>query len=255
MIIRTATEQFTPIMLRDDLWSWSHPDTIVNSPPIAKWNDASGNNRDWDGDVLGNTGPTILTSALNGFDGLRFDGSNDRMPNDDSDYEDLIESDYTLFMIFKYGSVPVTGQGTVFHIGNSSGNDEIRVAFHNSVSVPTPSTVARVVSNGSDLVGSGSNGKRLGPVSATTYGTLTIEVDHGTSFQHYVNGSSKSLGATRACPIDSGDHVKLCQRDNNGSSTYFGEVDFIEWIAVAKILSTAQRELVENYLRNKYRHY
>ena len=206
--------------------------TLNNGDPVSTWPDASGYNRDaTDGSIPAASRPIYVTNIVNSQPVVRFDGLDDYL-------DDVYSYDArTVFIVYYFPDI--TGQNNQ-DLGQLWGSyaDEIHVAIDSRPARPY----------GYSFDGSGASGYegRFG-LNGESYGGL---IANGTS---NANPDQFDIVAVEF------DGTRTLNRQLLGSlvpsfniATHNYEGDIAEIIAFDRVLNTAEKISIENYLSSKY---
>jgi hypothetical protein len=207
--------------------------------PVALWKDKSGNARDAS-QTTSTQRPLLKKAIQNSKNILRFDGSNDYFGLPAGNYGDSL----TCFIVYKWTAASTPGNAGYLYAfaGSVSPKQKLNVMYMNS-SQPTYYFGERT--NTAYL---GNTSKDVYFVNTTTFASPYAAAnlatyDNGISLSISSFGSIGSGGATN-------DNVIGADKITSGIQTFTG--DMAEIIVYNSVLTTAQRQQVEQYLNQKW---
>ncbi len=223
MVARLAS--FSPTQIAG-LQLWLKADAIVglsDGDPVATWPDSSGNANDAT-QATGGAQPTYKTNIQNGNPIVRFDGSADFMSLTSSVSSVL---PYTVFAVYKKRV-----SGGLMPIMTSSMTSALYTWLD--------------FSDGNAYIQSRGNSYFFVAANYTTFKIISQISQASDNEAAWVNGAAQSLttGAPAGAAFDFDLIVKR--------GTDFGDGDIAEVLFYNSVLSTTDREKVQNYLNSKY---
>lgn len=227
---------FSPIDYEPVLWLDASQITGLNDgDSITTWSDESGNSNDATQSTAANK-PTYQTNEVNSKPAVRFDGSNDDFVLDNQLFT---SDDFTIFTVIKGGSQNNKGIITQWASGSSG-----RMGL-------TVSDLSDNKLNLFHVTGSAYNGYSNSVVFNSTW-TITATTCSNGTISHWINSSSDgSTSTTSFAPAATSTYIG--SYGPVGGAWFSG--DIAELIVYNKVLTSDERENVENYLNNKYSTY
>lgn len=222
------------LWLRADQQTYSNSGTTAstNGGAVQQWNDMSGNSRAAI-NTNGTTRPTWATGAVNGLPTVNFNGTT-QTTTSAVDIRPAVMSNITVIAVAK--SNVASGMGKIW--GHDAPNQS--VGFHRAVGMDTRAATTNMGYFAGTGVGS------YGAVSQNAYFISTAAYT-STAFTGFINGAQTSSGAVTC----NGGLTSISIGSITPSSEYWnGSIS--EFIIFDKILSSAERLMVENYLSAKY---
>ena len=229
-IISSESVLKTSIFWLDAANSDSFGAPIVNNDPVSQWNDLSGNDNNAI-QVTPSYQPTYVTNGINGLPSLDFDGGNDYLETQNMVLNPA-NTDFSIFIVVKFHSVPTVTQQTLLQQGDGSG-----VGRTYLTRFFVPSTIRSFMGNTT------TEGSAIG--DATTIYNLNLNAG---SLSIYKNGS---LDASNSVTAESATGVMYIgiHKDLN---KYLLKGQIGEIIIFDRALGSSQRQAVEQYLSNKW---
>lgn len=206
--------------------------TLNNGDQISNWPDASGYSRDaTDGSISAASRPTFITNAINSQPVVRFDGLDDY-------FDDVYSYDArTVFIVYSFPDIATQNNEDLGQLWGSY-NDQIHVAID--------SRAVRTYGYSFDGTGAGGFEGRFG-LNGDSYGGF---IANGTA---NANPDQFDIVAVEF------DGTRSLTRQLLGSlepafdiSVHNYEGDIAEIIAFDRVLNTAEKISIENYLSSKY---
>lgn len=239
---------WTPAEITTALWLDADDAATIteSSGAVSQWDDKSGNAVNYSSS--GTNQPTLISSALNGKSGIRFDGSNDYL-SESSNQFGLTERSF--FIVVKENSA--VGNAGWFSIRSASGRDWS--SLDGFIYGSSNRSSNRVFFGSSSSFG----GAGYLLLETTTPGTIIpasiySEVGNASSGTLYIDGSSVTTDSSfSAFNAVSGGGSSLGSRNDTGinQSPYFNG-DIYELIYIESALSLTDRQKVEGYLAHKW---
>jgi hypothetical protein len=231
--IGTATN--LKLWLRADNAVFTNSGTTLatNSQPVQQWNDGSGNGAHGV-NTNGTTRPTYTTAALNGMPTLDFAGASAQTLTAGVNIQPAVMPDVTVIAVAK--SITVTN--TVAKLWGHDAPTQ-SAGFMRGVGID-----GRAFPYFSYFTGAGV--ASLGTISPNTYFINTSSYTTST-FNGFIDGASTASGAVS----NTGGLTSLSIGSLTPTSEFWNG-SIAEFIVYNKVLSEAERVLVENYLAAKY---
>jgi Big-like domain-containing protein len=231
-VASAAPPAFSPDDLAGLEW-WLAADAIVglaDADPVTTWEDESGNERDAAQGTAANQ-PTYRTNVQNGKPVVRFDGVNDCLVSD------LVTAslDYTIFGAWRYITIGAGTQNTNFFNGTTSSSNGYALEVQESNS---RNILHRAVANITDGTGT------------TNFELWTATNAVRTDPILYINGVAQGMSGSGA-PNTPTMQTILGARNTDGTSAP-ANVDIAELLVYSRVLTSIEREQVEDYLMDKY---
>lgn len=221
----------------NQLWLDANQLSLSHNDYVSTWNDASGNGND--ATSVNSARPRFKTNKFNGLPALEFDGVNDRLRT--GAIAALNTNKQTSFAVF---SSSATNSGIVYRNAYSTGAGTASQFMYGVYAKPSTSTLNYLVknSNKSDI---------LHTVSSYT-GTLGISSqkwNSTTALVSKLNGTT--VGTTAGSNATPGGLLAVTLGANYQGNTYL-KMFMAEQISYSTALSSAEVNIVENYLAAKY---
>jgi len=211
------------------IWLRSDSGVSLTGSNVSSWTD-KGSNSNNATNSLG-SGPTVLSAALNGYDTLLFNGTNQYLGALDSASLDLNSSGVSFVFMIKLTKTSASSQGLV-----------TKEATYLSSAESTGTLGGLALSDGSSTDSS--------TLENTFFNNWRICVINK-SDKFYVNGSEK--GATTVVPAaDNSNGVVIGAKNISSSFTDFFGGEIAEIIVHAGQISTGDRQKLEGYMAHRY---
>jgi hypothetical protein len=230
---------------------------------VARWQDKSGNNRHFT-QATSNKRPLRKTAQQNGFDLLRFDGSNDNMTvsGSASSLKFLHSADSTIFVVYNWTETTQTLPfllATAFNDGSVDGSVGAGIRLRNDFGAATPYAKLQWLA-----IGTG-NGTRINSYTGdnsyplSSLGLLTLSSSVGASAEAdrsvfrrngVVRSKTNAADNSSVNTANSTYDLQLCTE--GAVNGLFAKADIAEIIIYNAVLSDANRAAVESYLMSKW---
>lgn len=212
--------------------------TLDASDNVSSWKGLNNTNINADR-LTGSLQPTYIANAINNLPALVFDGINDSLEAPlNIDY--LVIPNITIFVTYISNS---DGGNQALYGQDNLGFDRFVLVEHGSLD--------HGISTGD--AGNPMNFKVVSELGNRDVGQiLTVELQNGVGdgSQVYINGTS--VATFRESHTNSGDSF-LTIGNVGTAGTVFADVNIGEFIIYDRILSTSERQQVENYLSQKWK--
>lgn len=218
--------------------------------PVANWSDTSGNDHDFTGSAGNSSKPEFQKNAINGYPAIDFTGDGDEMT--DSDGNNYINGldEFTVFFVIKSDTTNVekglldtespNGQDDVFTFrydksGFDGGGDSL--------------IKGGILNNNVDnRIESSSN------TQTTNIQLLTFHWKDNNPLELFIDGSKNTLSNASNSPtgsISNASNVVIGKGSQDGSGSSWDGL-IAEVIIYDRQLDAVEREIVDNYLGEKY---
>lgn len=223
----------TVVSNTSDLEIWLRADTgvTIDSGGVSHWEDQAGSDHDA---TQGSTPsrPTLISNAVNGLPAVQFDGNDDYL-GVAFDLNPSVNPNLTIFTVWASHTIVEAPYRKVYSHDNS--------LFDRTIGIDD-----RVSTNFTYFGGPGHGNEDYFDIAADT-AYLTSDQWTTTTFSGWRNGTAVAAG-----PVDSGPGHPTFRLGSNPSFGEYWDGWIAEFILYARILSDAERQLVENYLLTKY---
>ncbi len=213
-----------------NLKMWLRADLNVTSlgSAVSNWGDVSGSYNDATQTTSGNQ-PTVVSNVINGKPVIRFNGTTSKMSLPTSTDLGIRSNPYEIFVVGKSSS----GNVQFLFAGGATEQFEYHLNGVGARFIPTTATYLDLGASGNYANG---NAHVFSARASGSGGAVRVDgMDGGTSSSNILSASSANL--------------LLGVRSDN---TYFFNGDIAEVILYNAILSTTDRNTVEQYLANRY---
>lgn len=233
-----------------ELLFWLSADslTLNNSDPVSVWNDISGNGRDFQQAASSNQ-PTYLNNGINTIPTVNFDGVDDFL--EDEDAEDYINGLSGISVIAVVQSNETESDAGFFDTEDPDGADDLLAIRYDD---------AGASGGGDDVMKFGLNTssgntsmESSALIQTTSPQMLTLQWSSGGPLNLYENGTldtPTSPSANLSGTIQNTAKALIGKGPKDASDGWNGYVS--EMILVGENLSQARRNIIENYLSEKY---
>ncbi len=229
---------------------WLSADSLglINGNPITQWNDLSGNGNYFIQSTVGNQ-PSFVSSGINSIPSVSFDGTDDFLEDDDA--EDYINGLSGISVIAVVQSNETGSDIGFFDTEDPDGNDDLlAIRYDDAGSSGGGNDVLKLglnTSSGSSSMESSAS------IQSTSPQMFTLQWNSGGAINLYADGSldvPTSAGSNLTGTIQSTTKALLGRGPKDASSGWNGFIS--EMIFVGENLSQARRNIIENYLSEKY---
>lgn len=225
------------------LWLDASRMSQVNNSFVSNWNDFSGKGNNALSQYAYNR-PLFKTNIINGLHAIQFDGVDDRLRT--GSISALNTNRITSFAVF---SSTATNPGILYRYAYTTGGGDSYLSqfIYGQYYNPSASELTYIVRNSAASPPPQKINKN--PYSGQL--NITTEVwDASTSLEGYYNGSLvQSIAGSNSNP---GGHLGVSLGANYNSTPSYLKCLFAEKITYSKKLSSAEVNIIENYLAAKY---
>jgi hypothetical protein len=239
---RVATLTVLPAVPQSELGLWLRSDVglVLNGSAVSQWTDQSGNNHHASQSIAP-CQPAVRNLAVNGLPAIHLDGTND-------------------FLIFNLPVNGLTGM-SIFLVAANTQNQNVgasggerAVLFWNQSQYWGSVFLSPFQSSVNLRFGTTQSGNSVfytRPASLGSNFTRTTAIKDGAKDTLYVNGAEVLSQLGKLSTIAGCREIGNVGRGYNDNTFYAGDV--AEVLVYRRALSSSERQVVEQYLENKYR--
>ena len=240
-----------------EVWLRADAGVVTSGSEVTSWQDQSGNGNDFVGTADAGTRPTFVSSStpLNSQPSINFAGNGDHFV--DSDGENYINgsTEFTMFMVYKSDQTN-TDRG-LFIAETPVSQDKTLTIRYDASGANSGGAFTNVVKTG--ILGDNPDNQleSFSDIQSTTGQIISYQWQSGNTYDIFIDGilnNPSSAGPPPTGTISSASTAIVGKGgkddpDNNNQS-WDGEI--AEFIYYNRLLSSAERENVEDYLSEKY---
>ncbi|MCB2194935.1 MAG: hypothetical protein KQH79_03700 [Bacteroidetes bacterium] len=232
---------------------WLSADSLglSNGSPVTLWNDISGNNRDFAQGTVGNQ-PAYVSSGINSIPTVSFDGTDDFLEDDDA--ENYINGLSGVSVIAVVQSNEIGSDAGFFDTEDPDGQDDLLAIRYDEdgasstfgedvIKIGLETSSGNIQMESSEFIQSTS--PQMFTLQWNSGGTLNLYEDGTLDTPTYL-GPTLNIGGT----IQNTTKAIIGRGPKDAADGWNGYVS--EVILVGENLSQARRNIIENYLSEKY---
>lgn len=229
---------------------WLSADSLglSNGNPVTLWNDISGNSRDFS-QSTGSNQPSFVSSGINSISTVSFDGTDDFLEDDDA--ENYINGLSGVSVIAVVQSNETASDAGFFDTEDPDGQDDLLTMRYDDVGASGGGN--DVMKMGLNTSSGSTSMESSALIQSTNAQLFTLQWNSGGTLNLYADGlldTPTSASSNLAGTIQNTTKAIIGKGPKDAADGWNGYVS--EMIMVGESLSQARRNIIENYLSEKY---